>query len=412
MEAFQKEYDVIIVGSGPGGATVAKELSQHNKKVLILEWGSNAPIKGTLLQAARMIGIPGRSLLVTNKKMHLLLRGITTGGSSVFYCGTAFDPPFEMLESHGIDIRNEIEELKNEIPIKPLSDALMGPMAKQMMTSAQDLGYDWQKINKFIFQDKCRTGCWRCAYGCPYDAKWTARNFAEEAVKNGATLVNGARVKSVLTDGNSATGVELKRRGRTYRVEAPTVVLGAGGIGSAEILRRSGLDNAGYDFFVDPLVVATGKVPDMKEGRELQMQAGWHAKDEYVMTDLAMPNVPKLSIMIKIKDELGGRITNRGGCRKDLSRSDYGKLSDGFGHAKKILKNAGVESVSKSIVFAAHPGGTVKIGEVVDSNLKTERDNLYVCDCSVIPEAWGLPPTLTVLGLGRRLSKHLLKEHA
>lgn len=412
MEAFQKEYDAIIVGSGPGGATVAKELSQHDKKVLILEWGSNAPIKGTALQAARMIGIPGRSLLVTNKKLHLLLRGITTGGSSVFYCATAFDPPFEMLESHGVDIRNEIEELKNEIPIEPLSDALMGPMANRMMTSALDLGYDWQKINKFIFQDKCRTGCWRCAFGCPYDAKWTARNFAEEAVKNGATLVNGARVKSVLSDGSRATGVELKRRGRTYRVEAPTVVLGAGGIGSAEILRRSGVDNAGHDFFVDPLILATGKVPDINQGRELQMQAGWHAKDEYVMTDLATPNVPKLSMMIKIKDGLGGRITNRGGCRKDLSRSDYAKLNDGFGHAKKILKNAGVESVSKSIVFAAHPGGTAKIGDVVDSNLKTARDNLYVCDCSVIPEAWGLPPTLTVLGLGKRLSKHLLKEHA
>jgi choline dehydrogenase-like flavoprotein len=317
-----------------------------------------------------------------------------------------------MLESHGVDIRNEIEELKNEIPIEPLSDALMGPMANRMMTSALDLGYDWQKINKFIFQDKCRTGCWRCAFGCPYDAKWTARNFAEEAVKNGATLVNGARVKSVLSDGSRATGVELKRRGRTYRVEAPTVVLGAGGIGSAEILRRSGVDNAGHDFFVDPLILATGKVPDINQGRELQMQAGWHAKDEYVMTDLATPNVPKLSMMIKIKDGLGGRITNRGGCRKDLSRSDYAKLNDGFGHAKKILKNAGVESVSKSIVFAAHPGGTAKIGDVVDSNLKTARDNLYVCDCSVIPEAWGLPPTLTVLGLGKRLSKHLLKEHA
>jgi choline dehydrogenase-like flavoprotein len=412
MDAFQKEYDVIVVGSGPGGATVAKELSQHDKKILILEWGSNAPMKGTPLQAARMIGIPGRSLLVTNKKLHLLLRGITTGGSSVFYCATAFDPPFEMLESHGVDIRNEIEELKNEIPIGPLSDALMGPMANRMMTSAQDLGYDWQKINKFIFQDKCRTGCWKCAYGCPYDAKWTARNFAEEAVKNGATLVNGARVKSVLTDGSRAVGVELKRRGKTYRVEAPTVVLGAGGIGSAEILRRSGVENAGHDFFVDPLILATGKVPDINEGRELQMQAGWHAKDEFVMTDLATPNVPKLSMMVKIKDGLGGRITNRGGCRKDLSRSDYGKLSDGFGHAKKILKNAGVESVSKSIVFAAHPGGTAKIGDVVDSNLKTARDNLYVCDCSVIPEAWGLPPTLTVLGLGKRLSKHLLKEHA
>jgi choline dehydrogenase-like flavoprotein len=76
------------------------------------------------------------------------------------------------------------------------------------------------------------------------------------------------------------------------------------------------------------------------------------------------------------------------------------------------LQNAGVKRVVKSIVFAAHPGGTVKIGDVVDSNLKTQHDNLYVCDCSVIPEAWGLPPTLTILGLGKRLSKHLLEEHA
>jgi len=410
MEALQKDYDVIVVGSGPGGATVAKELSQQNKKVLMLEWGSNAPMKGTFPQAAKMIGIPGKSLLITNIKMHVLLRGITTGGSSVFYCGTAFTPPFEMLESHGIDIRKEIEELKNELPIKPLSDELMGPMGNRMMESAQDLGYDWQKINKFIFQDKCKTGCWRCALGCPYDAKWNARNFVEEAVNNGATLVNGVKVKSVVTDGKSATGVTLKKGGRTYQVDAPTVVLGAGGIGSAEILKRSGMEKAGSDFFVDPLIMAMGKVADIKEGKELQMQAGWQVKDEYVMTDLTMPKIPKLLIMVKIKDELGGRITNGGGCRKDLSKSDYKKLDDGFQHAKKILKNAGVKRVSKSMVSAAHPGGTVKIGDVVDSNLKTEYDNLYVCDCSVIPEAWGLPPTLTILGLGKRLSKHLLNE--
>jgi choline dehydrogenase-like flavoprotein len=391
---------------------VAKELSQKNKKVLILEWGSNAPIKGTRLQALRMIGIPGRSLLFTNKERHVLLRGITTGGSSVFYCGTAFEPPYEMLESHGVGIRGEIEELKDEVPVKPLSDELMGPMAKKMMTSAQDLGYDWQKINKFIFQDKCETGCWRCAYGCPYGAKWNARNFIEKAVENGATLVNGAKVKRVLTNGSKATGIEFKRRGLTHRVEAPAIVLGAGGIGSAEILRKTGIDNAGYDFFVDPLVLAVGEVEDIKEGAELQMQAGWHVKDEYVMTDLAIPKMAKLSLMIKIKDDIGGRITNRGGVRKDLVESDYKKLDDGYEHAKKILKNAGAKKIGKSRVFAAHPGGTAKIGDVVDTNLKTKHDNLYVCDCSVIPEAWGLPPTLTILGLGKRLSKHLLNEQA
>ncbi|MCP4753407.1 MAG: GMC family oxidoreductase, partial [Proteobacteria bacterium] len=345
-------------------------------------------------------------------KKEVLMRGTTTGGSGAFYCGTACGPPYEMRESHGVDIRNEIEELKNEIPIAPLSDELMGPMGLKMMASAQDLGYDWQKINKFIFQDKCKTDCWRCAYGCPYDAKWTARNFVEEAVKNGATLVNGAKVKSVLIEGNKAVGVELKKGIGTHRVEAPMVVLGAGGIGSAEILKRSGLDKAGHDLFVDPLILAVGKVPDIKKGNELQMQAGWHVKDEYVMTDLATPKTPKLMIMVKIKDELGGRITDKGGCKKDLVENDYKKLNDGFEHAKKILKNAGCKNVGKSMTFAAHPGGSVKIGDVVDSNLKTEHDNLYVCDCSVIPEAWGLPPTLTVLGLGKRLAKHLLFRQA
>jgi choline dehydrogenase-like flavoprotein len=408
MEPLQKEYDAIVVGSGPGGATVAKELSQANKKVLILEWGSNAPIKGSALQCLTMTGVPGKSLLVANKKLLLLIRGITTGGSSVFYCGTAFDPPYEMMEKHGIDISDEVGELKEELPIKPLADELIGPMAKRMMDSARDLGYDWQKINKFIIQDKCKTDCHKCSFGCPDGAKWNARFFVEEAVANGATLVNGAKVTRVLFDGKTATGVEFKQGLGKHRVHAPTVVIAAGGIGSPEILRRSGLARAGYDFFFDPLVFAMGTVKGLRQGRELQMAAGTHFKDEYVMTDLTLPKSPNLSLMIKVKDELGGRITNGGGVRKDLSSADKKKLNEGFAHGKKILKNAGCKTVIKSFSTAAHPGGTVKIGELVDSNLKTEYDHLYVCDCSVIPEAWGLPPTLTILGLGKRLSKHLL----
>ncbi|WP_282432948.1 hypothetical protein [Desulfosporosinus sp. Sb-LF] len=33
---------------------------------------------------------------------------------------------------------------------------------------------------------------------------------------------------------------------------------------------------------------------------------------------------------------------------------------------------------------------------------------MYVCDCSMIPTEWGLPPTLTVLSLAKRLAKYLL----
>jgi choline dehydrogenase-like flavoprotein len=39
----EKDIDIIIVGSGPGGATVAKELSQRKKNVCILEWGITIP---------------------------------------------------------------------------------------------------------------------------------------------------------------------------------------------------------------------------------------------------------------------------------------------------------------------------------------------------------------------------------
>ena len=84
------------------------------------------------------------------------------------------------------------------------------------------------------------------------------------------------------------------------------------------------------------------------------------------------------------------------------------KLHRGYERAKEILKNAGAKSIFKTGYLAAHPGGTVKIGDLLDSNLKTEYDNLYVCDCSVIPEAYGLPPTHTIISLGKRLAKHLV----
>jgi choline dehydrogenase-like flavoprotein len=115
--------------------------------------------------------------------------------------------------------------------------------------------------------------------------------------------------------------------------------------------------------------------------------------------------------MIKVKDKLGGFLTHRGGVRKRLSDSDKKKLEHGYQAAKKILQNAGARKIYKTWYFAAHPGGTSKINDVVDTDLKTEIDNLYVCDCSVIPESWGLPPALTLLSLGKRLAKHLNKPY-
>lgn len=424
-----RSFDVIVVGSGPGGATVAKELSIRKKKVLILEWGSAAPIEGSMLQTIGMGLVPGKSLLFTNQMLELV-RAITAGGSSVLAYATAFDPPLEMFQSYGVDISHEIEEAKRELPVGPLADELVGPMAHRIMESAQELGYDWQKLPKIVYQEKCRPDCDKCAMGCPYGAKWTARVYLEEARRNGAILVSRAKVHKVIIEGNAATGVVFSLGGKQNQFYAPEIVLAAGGIGSAVILRASGIGNAGYNYFFDPLILVMGTAKDIRGGKEFPMATGIHMQDEgYMMTDLVSPrrsyqllaaqvlrfdrlfsHAATLPIMIKAKDSLGGYLTDRGGVRKRLDETDRKKLMRGYDRAKKILENAGARHIFKTWYLAAHPGGTAKINEVVDSDLRTEYDNLYVCDCSVIPEAWGLPPILTLIGLGKRLAKHLTGE--
>ena len=54
-----------------------------------------------------------------------MVRGLTTGGSSIFYCGTAFKPQVDKLKTYNVDISDEVSELKDEVPMAPLFDDLM-----------------------------------------------------------------------------------------------------------------------------------------------------------------------------------------------------------------------------------------------------------------------------------------------
>lgn len=432
MKAVKEQFDVIVVGSGPGGATVAKELSQKGNRVLILERGGNPKLKGTFLHYFLYQCIPFKSMLLTNGLVGVV-RGLITGGSSVFYYGTCFDVPFEMLKKYGVDLEDSVGEISSELPIAPLRDDVMGAKAKRIMESAQELGYDWKKLNKFMYQDRWDPATQKFGnyyYGDPADVKWSARMFVNEAIRNGATLINKARVKRVLVENNCAVGVEFSKWGRNHKVFAPKIVVAAGGIGSPQILRATGIENAGNDFFFDPLISVVGYVKGLPQQNEIPMSAGMHVPEGgYVMTDMALPKMlntifaasafrfwrlfshkKAIRIMVKVRDDLGGTLKGDTGVRKSLTKSDKEKLMTGYRHARRILKNAGAKGIYKTWYLAAHPGGTVKIGESVDENLETAYKNLFVCDCSVIPEAWGLPPTQTILGLGKRLSDHIASE--
>jgi len=409
-------FDTIVVGTGPGGATVARELAARQQQVLLLERGGDAPVDHSLRKqaGAMRMNFVGRCIPV--------IKGVTLGGTSMLYYAAAFDPPLEMFRRHGIELSEEIAEIKRELPIARFPDHAVGPRAKRILASAQELGYAWEKLAKFVYPEKCDAGV-------PHEAKWNARAYVRDAQRDGAVLETGARVDRVLIEDGAAVGVEYQRDGSVRRAYADRVVVSAGGVGSPVLLRASGIDNVGEGFFCDPLVIVNGAAEDIGGPWEAPMAAGVHmADDGYMLTDLShapylywpmtarmlrfdrlLAHTRTLSIMVKIKDDIGGRISARGHVRRIFGKPDIAKLKHGAERARDILRNAGARHMFRFPITAAHPGGSVRVGDALDANLGSEIENLYVCDCSVIPEPWGLPPTFTLIALGKRLAKHLTR---
>ncbi len=423
-------YDVIVIGSGPGGATVARELARAGKKVLVLERGSDAPLNGTLLQMAKIAAVPGKGAFF-NRDASLLVQGITAGGSSAINFATAMAPPLPMFAAYGIDLQAALSFMQTQLPMAPLPDKLIGPMARRIMDAALALGHDWKKLDKMIYADKCRTGCWRCVYGCPFGAKWTARNFLDDAIAAGADLLAEARARRILTKDGRAIGVEYTHPQQTQQIFADTIVLAGGGIASPQLLHASGLMATGARHFSDPVVAVMGSVDDINSNAEVPMAAGMHLTEEGIMlADLTLPrpmyqafalqvgridrlfaHQKTLTVMVKIRDQIGGNIGPRW-VNKALQADDKNKFRRGIEISRGILNQAGARKIFISWHFAAHPGGSIRIGEGVDSNLQTTTNNLFVCDASVIPKEWGLPPSLTLLCLGKRLADYLVRARA
>jgi choline dehydrogenase-like flavoprotein len=420
-------YDAIVVGSGPGGAAVVRDLARSGAKVLILEQGSAAPLRGTLPHMAAIAAIPGRGAFF-NQDGSLLVRGIAAGGSSAINYATAKAPPMALFDRHGIDLRPAWAALQTEVPMAPLPDHLLGPMARRIQQGSRALGHDWQLLPKMIYADQCRIGCWRCTYGCPYGAKWTARNFLDEAKTFGAELCDASTVRRVLVQQGRAIGVEVAGRMGVQQVFADVVVLAAGGIGSPRLLAASGLAPSGAMHFSDPVIAVMGSVDGMDGGAEVPMAAGMHLEaDGITLADMTLPQAmyqafalqvgrvdrllahrKTLTIMVKIRDAIGGRIGPHW-VNKRLQVEDRQRLATGVHMARQILQACGAHHIFQSLHFAAHPGGSVRIGAGVNAQLQTPTANLYVCDASVIPEAWGLPPTVSLLCLGKTLAAQLAR---
>ena len=415
---------VLIIGSGPAGASAALDLTKNGVPVTLLEWGKAAPLRGHFIDMAKIAALPGRSAFMASDGS-LLFRGIGVGGTTLVNYATAFPPPLERFAALGIDLAPALANVQRELALAPLPDALRGPQAKRLENAALQLGLPWQRFDKMIDPAHCRTSCWRCSYGCPYGAKWSARKLIEQACAAGANLLEGAHARQILHKKQRVCGVEYVKDGQLQQVQANTVILAAGGIGSPRLLATAGITPT-TGLFVDPVVAVMGRVEKNLGAGEVPMVGGMHRADGLMLADMALPRLlfqafnaqagnfgqlrahqHSLSLMVKVPDALGGQLS-RHWVNKPLSRADRQGLDEGQSIASNILRAAGATKIFASRPFAAHPGGSATISDIVDENLQTRLPGLFVCDASVLPAPWGYPPTLTLICLAKRLAGQLI----
>ena len=205
-------------------------------------------------------------------------------------------------------------------------------------------------------------------------------------------------------------------------------------MGTPVIMQKSGLHGAGNGFFCDPLAFTIGYHPQLKAGFAPPMTVGtfdfWDS-DGFLLSPvvdpwislalealkakpsrlLYWPQYPRtMGIMTKAKDELAGRINIDETFSKQLTHRDQAVMDKGVSIARKVLIEAGCDphTIWTTKARGAHPGGTVRIGDMVDTDLQTEIKGLYVCDASVIPDSLAAPVVLTLVALAKRLADHLV----
>lgn len=415
----QSQFDAIIVGSGPSGATVAKELGKRRKKVLILERGDDRPLKENVVAIASIVNtVPVSDDLTTT-------RAFTTGGTTTVYFAEADPPPLEAFRSFGIDMSREYEEAKGELPLAVLPDELLGTQSIRLRESAEDLGYSWQKNMMLVDLSKCGSGY-------RYEAKWNARVPLREAVESGATLITKAKVIRVLVENRQAVGVEYTLDGKegkdhSHRVFGGKIVLAAGASASPIILRDSGMRNIGNQgFYCCPSFAVFGTVSGLSAGETFPGCMGVDLGDNLVLGDAniartfyrlfmlrkgrvvrAFSHSKSIGVGVMVREGIGGELQGNGRYHKELKSEDLKKLDKGEKVAHKIIQNAGGKDVIKSALGTAHLGGLIKLKEHLDENMQTEYTNLHVCDGSVMPESAQIAPTLTLVCLGKYLASRL-----
>ncbi|MGB9979204.1 GMC family oxidoreductase N-terminal domain-containing protein [Methanobacterium sp.] len=433
-------FDVIVIGTGAGGATVARELSKKDYKVLILEKGKRHKT-GTSVNYLKNIPLDLKADL-SNKDlakydflnypaelMYLEDVGGTTPVSlanACYACSTCYsNSATTQFKIHDLDLFKELIDASADLKVNPFPANLMGPATRKIVDAGESLGYFMEPMPKFIDFSKCNS-CGLCIGGCKKGAKWDSTQFVNEAMDNGATLISDFTVTKITHDDGKVTGVEGLFGDKTKAFEAKKVIIAAGALNTPVILKNSEIEeNVGEGLFCDLFITVGGFLEDAKLNKEIPMGTKAEFGPYFLSPHFSTQIIPLLEekgfnanpedvmgIMVKIADEANGKLNSNKYIEKPLTERDLELLKEGYEKSVEVLVKAGVDplSIVSTPIRGAHPGGTAAVGKVVDNNLETKIKGLFIADASVIPQAPGRPPILTVTALAKRLAQIIGKR--
>lgn len=395
------EADVVVVGTGAGGSVILRECSRAGLSVLGLEEGGYHTWRDFTQREEVMfpkLFQEGGGRLTLDRSVRVL-QGRGIGGSTVHntnLCKRTPDPildlwadKYRVSGARPKDLEASFAAIEKALSVSAIPEDAVNPNNDALRRGASALGW---KHGVLMHN---RIGCQRsgfCELGCAYDAKQNAlKVLLPEASAAGARLLSDVRVVRIVTKDGRATGVIAEAYGESgetlarYVVRAKVVVLAASAVGSAELVRASGLpdphERAGRNLRMHPGAVVAGLfdheivghqgIPQSVECTEhLSFEEG-SPKRAWIIPAFAHPigtaatlpgfgkdhmramrNYRKLAVLTAmLHDETAGEVgpRSRGGApniRYEMIEADRAGLARGLVACARILFAAGAKEVT------------------------------------------------------------------
>jgi choline dehydrogenase-like flavoprotein len=252
------DADVVIVGTGPGGAAAGRALAEAGAKVIWVEEGLARPrFRKNLAHTNRWHMQEGGTMVSQSLDAIMpIAAGRGVGGGSLVNSAICFRTPDPVLEEWTRVLRDDrysparmaplFDEIEARVEVGTTPDAVAGENNRIIARGAAALGHRGGLVRRNT--PRC-AGCGHCNNGCPVGGKNSMDlTLIPDGLARGATVRADTWIDTVLVEGNRAVGVAGEVRNPDTRevvgrltVRAPKVFVCAGGIGTPRLLHTAGL---------------------------------------------------------------------------------------------------------------------------------------------------------------------------